>query len=119
MQVKQLKKLKNRKISKKRAKAIKLLTELNEIEKEHLKFILEHEKTQKRNKSEGDKPTTSSFWKLNRSYEEKEDKAYKKYYNFLNSQFDLNQIESNIQKFKNGFTDQNFIDFMYNKKFNK
>ena len=96
--------------SKRHEQALNYLTQINEIEKEHLKYI----NSQSRKQTDTDK----IFARKDACFNKKEDALYKKYYNQMHKDFGVIKLKD-FNDFKNGFVDKKFVNKMYRDKASK
>lgn len=104
--------------SKEHEKALKLKSNMDAIEKEHL-FHIRHQ--QKREKQKGyQKSETEAFLRREKIFEEQEDVAYKQYYDHMHKCLDIpkSPIAFNKDKYPNGFVDEKYINDMFKAKAN-
>lgn len=93
--------------SKRHEQALNYLSKMNEIEKEHLKYV----NSQIRKRTDTDKV----FARKDAYFNKKEDALYKKYYNQMHKDFGVIKLKD-FNNFKNGFVDKQFVNQMYKKQ---
>ncbi|MBQ8749673.1 MAG: hypothetical protein IJZ29_04335 [Clostridia bacterium] len=92
--------------TKAKAKALKLLSELNNYNNQERQLVIQLEKGL----------DFKTFEKQMKIVEKKERSAYKKYYDFMNSNFDINNNEVSFTVYKNGFIDKKFVNDIFKKQ---
>lgn len=106
-------------LEKNRKKALRLKREMDEIDRQHKRFVDLVDAEEKARRKKGNfKASDKMLSKQCSLFAKKEQEAYIKYYKHMNKEFDINNasISFNNPKYKNGFCDRQFINDMFNNK---
>lgn len=100
-------------------KALRLKREMDEIDKQHKRFIEMIQTEEKTRRKKGNLKTSDrQLNKLCTSYAKKGQEAYLRYHDHMNKEFNINNsdISFNNPKYQNGFCDKQYINDMYKNK---
>ena len=104
--------------SKEHKQALKLKSDMDNIEKRHLDHINKFDELITHATSDKDKNRIINAWdKIEEKYNKKEDIAYTNYYKFMHKHLDIDK-NTDFNKYKEGFGDKKFINEMFKKKVN-
>jgi len=102
-----------------RKKALRLKREMDEIDRQHKRFVDLVDAEEKARRKKGN--FNASDKRLSKQcslFAKKEQEAYIKYHKHMNKEFDINNasVSFNNPKYKNGFCDKLYINDMYSNK---
>ena len=99
-------------------KALYLKNQLDIVQAKQMAHIHEFEGRTKGLTPDQRKRATEAFERVQKKYNERESSAYSQYYNHMHEDFDIkgSKISYADKKYKNGFTDEKYINDMYRKQ---
>ena len=106
-------------LEKNRKKALRLKREMDEIDRQHKRYVDLVDAEEKARRKKGNFNASDKM--LNKQcalFAKKEQEAYIKYHKHMNKEFDINNaaVSFNNAKYKNGFCDNQYINDMFNNK---
>ena len=106
-------------LEKNRKKALKLKREMDEIDRQHMRFVQLVDAEEKARRKKGNLNASDKMLSKQCSlFAKKEQEAYSKYHKFMHKEFDINNgtVSFNNPKYKNGFCDKLYINDLYSNK---
>lgn len=102
--------------------ALKILKQMQKVDKQQERVINAWDSAGQKNKQSGRRKVNDNFYaKLNKQLEKEEEMLYDKYYKHIYKDFNPNKSRVNFcdRKYKNGFVDEMYVNDLYNSKLEK
>lgn len=99
--------------------ALKILKQMQKVDKQQERVIEAWDSVGQKNKQAGRRKIDDNFYaKLNKQLEQENDRLYDKYYKHIHKDFNPNKTRVNFcdRKYKNGFVDEKYVNDLYNSK---
>lgn len=97
--------------------ALKLLKQMNKVDKQQERVIDELMKVEQKNKQAGRRNINDNFYsKLNAQLDKQSDELYAKFYRHVNKYVKPNKSSVNFINYKDKFMDERYINDIYNEK---
>lgn len=97
--------------------ALKLLKQMDKVNKQQERVINEWQDSMRKNKQAGRRKINDNFYsKLNAQLDKQNDELYSKYYQHVNKDVNPNKSSVNFLNYKNRFMDEKYINDIYNEK---
>ncbi len=97
--------------------ALKLLKQMDKVNKQQERVINEWQDSMRKNKQAGRRKINDNFYsKLNAQLDKQNDELYSKYYHHVNKDVNPNKSSVNFLNYKDRFMDEKYINDIYNEK---
>ena len=97
--------------------ALKLLKQMNKVDKQQERVINEWNGVEQKNKQAGRRKINDNFYsKLSHQLEKQSGELYSKYYHHVNKDVNPNKSSVNFLNYKDKFMDEKYINDIYNEK---
>lgn len=120
---KQSKKSKTQLIQERKAEALAIHKEMQNVEKQHRNFLNNWENISKNRKVLGKRKIADNYFeKQEKEFDKKESELYAKFYRHMHKDFNVDKSPityTDTKKYKDGFCDERYIKDMYSHKLEK